>query len=244
MWPKQCGNGISKRVCWAHAVTLFLCCYVKSAASHTWLFTNGRSAMQSSTAKPYKVRGDTHGGKGTHAQFGPNQHMIVRWASSHNNTFTLVRVVCLSRHGCRPHYTCCCCVAPHFVGLRRPITHPHLILLLSRPIPAMHHTKCRHLTNHTYVQHAPFISHPLAPRRWWRELTANGFSTRTTTNSWTTTLIQHRQVPTKQSQNHDTMALHRNALTGIPRPTVHALVATVSKTFSSKRSIPLPPNVS
>ena len=48
--------------------------------------------MQASTSRPYKVRGDSNGGQDTHAQFGPNQHMVVRWASSHNNTFTLAVV--------------------------------------------------------------------------------------------------------------------------------------------------------
>lgn len=100
-WPKQWfGRGRSRKA-WAtlpnpNAVALFffLCCstYVQPAASHTWLFSRGRSSMQASTSRPYKVRGDSNGGQDTHAQFGPNQHMVVRWASSHNNTFTLAVV--------------------------------------------------------------------------------------------------------------------------------------------------------
>ena len=30
--------------------------------------------------------------QGTHAQLGPGQEMVVRWASSHNNTFTFAVV--------------------------------------------------------------------------------------------------------------------------------------------------------
>ena len=47
--------------------------------------------MQASLDKPYRAR-VTEAGQGTNAQFGPNQHMVVRWASSHNNTFSLAVV--------------------------------------------------------------------------------------------------------------------------------------------------------
>ena len=46
---------------------------------------------QASLDKPFRAR-VTAAGQGTNAQFGPNQHMIVRWASSHNNTFSLAVV--------------------------------------------------------------------------------------------------------------------------------------------------------
>ena len=82
---------------WAHAVAsvvalLFLFLSPTVTDAHTWLFSNGRSKMQASTTKPFKHRGDAASGSQTHAQFGPNQHMVVRWASSHNNTFSLVRL--------------------------------------------------------------------------------------------------------------------------------------------------------
>ena len=60
--------------------------------AHTWMFSQGRAWMQASLQKPFRARGSTEGGQGTHAQFGPNQHMVVRWASSHNNTFSLAVV--------------------------------------------------------------------------------------------------------------------------------------------------------
>ena len=83
---------------------------------HTWLFTKGRAWMQASLDHPFRSRGDVDSGQGTHAQLGPNQTMVnhlvtsfchlshrnlppfsrllqvVRWASSHNNTFSLAVV--------------------------------------------------------------------------------------------------------------------------------------------------------
>lgn len=47
--------------------------------------------MQASLDKPFRAR-LTEAGQGTHAQLGPNQTMVVRWASSHNNTFSLAVV--------------------------------------------------------------------------------------------------------------------------------------------------------
>ena len=61
------------------------------ADGHTWLFTSGRATRQASLAKPFRVRVD-EAGQGTHAQMGPGNTMVVRWASSHNNTFSLAVV--------------------------------------------------------------------------------------------------------------------------------------------------------
>ena len=61
------------------------------AQGHTWLFTQGRATMQASLDKPFRLR-VMDAGQGTHAQFGPGQSMVVRWASSHNNTFSLAVV--------------------------------------------------------------------------------------------------------------------------------------------------------
>lgn len=47
--------------------------------------------MQASLDKPFRER-ITAAGQGTHAQLGPGQAMVVRWASSHNNTFTFAVV--------------------------------------------------------------------------------------------------------------------------------------------------------
>ena len=59
--------------------------------AHTWMFSKGRAWMQASLDKPFRERILT-GGQGTHAQFGPDQHVVVRWAASHNNTFSLAVV--------------------------------------------------------------------------------------------------------------------------------------------------------
>eukprot|EP00040_Diaphanoeca_grandis_P019407 m.102462 g.102462 ORF g.102462 m.102462 type:complete len:1975 (-) comp27410_c1_seq4:129-6053(-) len=64
---------------------------VKVANAHTWMFSKGRAWMQASTSKPFREH-ITTAGQGTHAQLGPNQTMVVRWASSHNNTFSLAVV--------------------------------------------------------------------------------------------------------------------------------------------------------
>jgi hypothetical protein len=74
----------------ALAATLTLA-LVPTAAGHTWLFTSGRATMQASRTYPFRRRAES-AGKGTHAQLGPGQSTTVRWASSHNNTFTLAVV--------------------------------------------------------------------------------------------------------------------------------------------------------
>jgi hypothetical protein len=61
---------------------------VLDAHAHTWMFSKGRAWMQASLEKPFRAR-VMAAGQGTHAQLGPNQTMVVRWASSHNNTFSL-----------------------------------------------------------------------------------------------------------------------------------------------------------
>lgn len=55
------------------------------------MFSKGRAWMQASLDKPFRER-ITAAGQGTHAQLGPGQAMVVRWASSHNNTFTFAVV--------------------------------------------------------------------------------------------------------------------------------------------------------
>jgi len=47
--------------------------------------------MEASLDKPFRAR-RMEAGQDTHAQLGPGQEMVVRWASSHNNTFTFVVV--------------------------------------------------------------------------------------------------------------------------------------------------------
>ena len=64
---------------------------VPAAQGHTWMFTKGRAWMQASLDKPFRQR-ILEGGQGTHAQLGPGQSMVVRWATSHNNTFKLAVV--------------------------------------------------------------------------------------------------------------------------------------------------------
>lgn len=59
---------------------------VLAVTAHTWLFSNGRASMEASTDFPFRVRKDT-AGQGTHAQLGPGQEMVVRWASSHRNFY-------------------------------------------------------------------------------------------------------------------------------------------------------------
>ena len=59
--------------------------------SHTWMFSKGRAWMQASTDKPFRAR-VTEAGAGTHVQFGPGQATVLRWAASHNNTFSLAVV--------------------------------------------------------------------------------------------------------------------------------------------------------
>jgi hypothetical protein len=61
---------------------------VRISHGHTWMFSKGRAWMQASLDKPFRAR-VMAAGQGTHAQLGPNQTMVVRWASSHNNTFSL-----------------------------------------------------------------------------------------------------------------------------------------------------------
>ena len=61
------------------------------AEGHTWLFTRGRATRQSSRTHPFRRRAEA-AGRGTHAQLGPGQSTVVRWASSHNNTFWLAVV--------------------------------------------------------------------------------------------------------------------------------------------------------
>eukprot|EP00040_Diaphanoeca_grandis_P026972 m.152243 g.152243 ORF g.152243 m.152243 type:complete len:1731 (-) comp30797_c0_seq1:210-5402(-) len=56
------------------------------AHTHTWMFTKGRAWMQASLDKPFRQF------EGIHAQIGPQQTMVLRWASSHNNTFSLAIV--------------------------------------------------------------------------------------------------------------------------------------------------------
>ena len=75
---------------WASAL-LALALAPAPAQGHTWLFTSGRATMQASLDKPFRLRVED-AGQGTHAQFGPGQSMVVRWASSHNNTFSLAVV--------------------------------------------------------------------------------------------------------------------------------------------------------
>ncbi len=62
------------------------------ADSHTWLFSGSRASMQASLDTPFRARGDAASGEHVHAQLGPRQTMVVRWASSHNNTFTFAVV--------------------------------------------------------------------------------------------------------------------------------------------------------
>jgi hypothetical protein len=62
------------------------------ADSHTWLFSGSRASMQASLDKPFRALGDAVSGEHVHAQLGPQQTMVVRWASSHNNTFTFAVV--------------------------------------------------------------------------------------------------------------------------------------------------------
>jgi hypothetical protein len=69
------------------------------AKGHTWLFTSGRATMQSSRTYPFRRRAEA-AGKGTHAQLGPGQSTTVRWASSHNNTFTLAIVALQDQKWC------------------------------------------------------------------------------------------------------------------------------------------------
>ena len=66
-----------------------LACAVQVAEGHTWLYTQGRATMEAAVDKPFRSRKMT-AGQGTHAQLGPGQEMVVRWAASHNNTFSLV----------------------------------------------------------------------------------------------------------------------------------------------------------
>eukprot|EP00039_Didymoeca_costata_P029030 m.22963 g.22963 ORF g.22963 m.22963 type:complete len:1851 (-) comp7454_c0_seq1:181-5733(-) len=77
-------------------IVLAICCILallqqQLVHSHTWMFSKGRAWMQASLDKPFRER-VLAAGQGTHAQVGPNQTMVVRWASSHNNTFTLTVV--------------------------------------------------------------------------------------------------------------------------------------------------------
>jgi len=63
----------------------------KQTAGHTWMYTKGRAWMQASLDKPFRER-VLAAGQGVHAQVGPGQSVVVRWASSHNNTFSLAVV--------------------------------------------------------------------------------------------------------------------------------------------------------
>jgi hypothetical protein len=62
---------------------LLLICNV---AGHTWLFTRGRATVESSLDKPFRAR-KSEAGEDVHAQVGLGQEIVVRWASSHENTF-------------------------------------------------------------------------------------------------------------------------------------------------------------
>ena len=64
---------------------------LSTAVAHTWLFTRGRATMEASLDRPFRVQ-KQQGGLGTHAQIGPGQDIIVRWASRY-----LHRRLCLSR---------------------------------------------------------------------------------------------------------------------------------------------------
>ena len=78
-------------VCAAASMAVAVVLVAPSAVqAHTWLFTSGRATMQASLAKPFRLRVD-EAGQGTHAQIGPGQSTVIRWASSHNNTFSLAR---------------------------------------------------------------------------------------------------------------------------------------------------------
>ena len=71
-----------------------VCACVFQCVRHASLSTNINPVAYSIfllSPQPFRTRVTT-AGQGTNAQFGPNQHMIVRWASSHNNTFSLAVV--------------------------------------------------------------------------------------------------------------------------------------------------------
>ena len=65
-----------------------LLCSLAVSNGHTWMFSKGRAWMQASLDAPFRAR-VTEAGQGTHVQLGPGQTTVLRWASSHNNTFSL-----------------------------------------------------------------------------------------------------------------------------------------------------------
>lgn len=84
----------------AEQLTPVLSCSVRHILTRSFPQKTGRAWMQASLSKPFRARVTT-AGQGTHAQIGPNQHMIVRWASSHNNTFSLAVVAAGKLHNDR-----------------------------------------------------------------------------------------------------------------------------------------------
>ena len=59
-------------------------------------------------------------GQDTHAQVGPGQSMVVRWASSHNNTFSFAVVVRVAIASTPPHANCLHIGHVALGGARRP----------------------------------------------------------------------------------------------------------------------------
>ena len=76
------------RACRVLGAALLGAALLAHVRGHTWLYTLGRATMEAAVDKPFRARKMT-AGQGTHAQLGPGQEMVVRWASSHNNTFML-----------------------------------------------------------------------------------------------------------------------------------------------------------
>ena len=80
-WVAMAGYARLQRAC-------LLLCSLAVSNGHTWMFSKGRAWMQASLDAPFRAR-VTEAGQGTHVQLGPGQTTVLRWASSHNNTFSL-----------------------------------------------------------------------------------------------------------------------------------------------------------